>query len=187
MKDFNFFDPYIVEPEKTSPRRLLYLVLGTVVLFGLVVYPALRYAEQRTLLHDKAILQDELDMINQSGKLEIVAEKQRKLEALEAELANLQQVSSQIEKASLVNEDLLRLIARRSHPGIMFESVNMIGNQVQVQGNATHKIAIAQMEHNIRTTPSFSNVFIPFIAERDTLYQFSMSFQVEEVLPVENQ
>ncbi|ABR49601.1 Fimbrial assembly family protein [Alkaliphilus metalliredigens QYMF] len=181
MRDLNFFEPYIVEPEKTSSKRLILIALTTILIFVLIFYPILNFFEIKSIKNEITFINESLNSLENQKKLDTIQNKKQSLEAFKSEFDILLQLDHQIKNRDVINDELMLQISKQIPNDIFFESMSINGEQVHIQGNAYLKLDIAQMEHNLRYNGDFYEIFIPSITENDGFYSFSITFKVREV------
>ena len=179
MRDYNFFDPYIEEPEKKSSSGIVFVILAVVLAVVLAIYPLMNQNEIRARKQQITSLKDAIEKMYQDHDFDAIAAQKDQVAFMNAQKDALSQLKVRLDQAFIVDDALLHKVADKTSDGIIFYGINIVGDQVQVEGNATHKIAIAQMEHNLRTSAEFEDIFVPFITEKDGFYDFSISFQIK--------
>ncbi|AOY77050.1 PilN domain-containing protein [Clostridium formicaceticum] len=181
MRDFNFFEPYIKEPEKTNSKRLVTLSVLTIVGFMMIFYPVKNFYEVKTLQKEIAALNEVLEAPENIHKLQHI-------EVLGIELAELKEkqqlfndLQTSMEEQEIISDLLIQWILQEIPHDIYFDSINVTEDEIQIQSKAPHKFVIAQMEHNLRHSIHFDEVFIPSITENNGYYSFSITFKAKDV------
>ncbi|SNR86516.1 type IV pilus assembly protein PilN [Anaerovirgula multivorans] len=181
MRDFNFFEPYLKKTEKTSFYRLIILSLITVVSFIFVFYPVLKYFEVRTLKKEILVLDEILESSENIKRLQVIESNNIQLIELKSEQVFFSNLHDEMKEQKVISDLLIQSILKNVPNGIFFDSLSIANNEIEIHSKATHKFAVAQMEHNLRYSPYFDEVFIPSISENDGYYLFTITFTAKEV------
>lgn len=181
MRDFNFFEPYLEKPEKTSFHRLIILFLITTVSFIFVFYPILKFFEMRTLKKEILTIDEMLQLSENENKLQVIESNNIQLTELKSEQVFFSNLYDEMKEQKVISDLLIQSILKNVPNGIFFDSLSIANNEIEIHSKATHKFAVAQMEHNLRYSPYFDEVFIPSITENDGYYLFTITFTAKEV------
>ncbi|KAB3537366.1 PilN domain-containing protein [Alkaliphilus pronyensis] len=186
MRDFNFFEIYTEKYEKQDFKRLL--VIGIVTLIGglLVIYPLFNFLSITRLNNEVMTMKEVLDSSNTYETINRVEKKKLEVEGLRSALKNLNAVDAEFKNKDTIDNPLIKLIITAIPDGVFFESINIIGNAVQIKGIARSKDEIAALEYNLKGKTSFTEVFIPSINFSDNIYNFTLTFNVKDVNTNEN-
>lgn len=179
MQDFNFFETYTTEPEKKKSRGIWGVLAVVFFLFALVVWSVFGYVEIRNLENEIASAENSISYLQEENDFNRIDRLEEEVNRLQSELNALKEIESTLQKRSIITPHLIDLIARSTTEGMAFDALNIAEDQIQIQGNSTHPTSIAQMEHNIRNSNYFEDVFVPHITETNGLYSFSISFQLK--------
>lgn len=181
MSNFNFFEPYIEEPKKTSTKRLILISVTTIIVFALIFYPASNYFEIKRISEDIAFMEEVLNLPENQNKLKLIEDKKESLESLKSDFERINILNDEIKKIDVVNDDLLVKISKKIPEGILFESMNIVNNQIEIQGTAYTKYDIAQLVHNLRNIEELYEIFIPSIVEQDLNCNFFITLKLKDV------
>ncbi len=103
------------------------------------------------------------------------------LKRLEDEKVFFDNLQERLDKQEIINDLLIKSILEEIPDSVSLTVLYLNHNEVEIQGKATGKNEIAQMEHNLRKSQNFNKVFIPFIIKENNFYTFSTTFKVEDV------
>ncbi|AKL95279.1 fimbrial assembly family protein PilN [Clostridium aceticum] len=181
MRDLNFFEPYIQQPEKTSSKRLMGLVVLVVVAFIIVFYPVKMLYEVKALQDKVLSFNAVIESPETISKLKVIEQKELQLMELKGKEVLFNSLETKINSQTMTNDLLIQWILQEVPNDVYFDELNITENTVQVQGRASHKFPIAQIEHNLRHSTYFDEVFIPSIAYKDGHYSFSITFKAKDV------
>ncbi|SDY88639.1 PilN domain-containing protein [Tindallia californiensis] len=179
MRDYNFFENYTMEPEKKPFKGLWGVVIVGSLCFLLVAWSVYGYIEIQRLENDIALVKDDINQLYAENDYDAIEMLEKDVDLLKKELYSLEKIKTSLENRKVITPYLIDLISRSVTDGIAFEALHIAENQIQIQGNSTHRTSIAQMKHNIRNSGHFNEIFVAHITEADTLYNFSISFQLK--------
>jgi len=182
MRDFNFFEPYIKEPEKIDMKDLIIVGLATVISFLIIVYPIFKYIELRSIQKEVLALDQILESADNVERIKIIDEKKSEILQLEEEKEVFEKLKERLDEREVISDLLIHEILSKVPGGISFDSLNINDGEMEIKGKTTYKTNIAQMEYNLRNSAYIHNVFIPSITEGTNYYYFSMQLKTKDVV-----
>lgn len=181
MNDLNFFEPYIIP--KKQPNIKLFVVVGMVAFIMVFAIGYFFYINHRIKL-----LQQDTDRINQiissaetQKKAKIIDQKKEELRSLESGNQQLKELQEYIEYEDIVDDVLMNHIVAELPKYVFFQDISIEGQQIEIQGTAENRLAIAQFEYNLRHTSYFNNVFVSAFMKDEGDYTFNATFNLKDV------
>ena len=186
MKDFNFFEPYIKEPEKQLKEGSVLKLVSVVFLSALIVLFAvneMRIAGIKKETENYQNLTKDEAYVAQVAEIEV---KQPNLEQLKKEKEFFDKLSAFVAQNDYVNESFVRFLSSEIPENVYFTDLSIVNRDIVIQGDSNTKSGVAQLEYNLRQTGDFENVFVPEMEKEQTFYRFSMILQTKDVNADEN-
>lgn len=181
MRDFNFFQSYIKEPEKTDIKGLIVKGFATIISFVIIIYPIINFFEIRGIQKEIFALSQVIESTDNIEKIKAIDEKKLEILQLKKEKMIFDKLKEKLEEKEIISDLLIYEILWRIPSDISFDSLNINENEIEVQGKTTHKFNIAQMEYNLRNSIYIDEVFIPSIIENNRYYDFTIRFKAKDV------
>lgn len=181
MRDFNFFEPLQKREKKSEVKGVPFSLIAIILLLLAAAWPAYNFFQISTLRSEAQALEQRLVNDPNYYRLAEVEEKELELQRYQNMLASLKLADESIKASEVIDERLLFVISGTLPRDLALNSISINGRNIQVQGVAGSKPAIAEMEFNLRSTGEFVSIFVPSISENGGLFNFGMSFQVKEV------
>ena len=181
MRDFNFFEPFQQKEKKSQVKGLPFWAIALILLIIAASWPAYNFFRIYTLRSEAQTLEERLVNDPNYHKLAEVEQKEADLLSYQDMLASLELADETIRESELIDERLFFVISGTLPRDLALNSMSINGRNIQVQGFAGSKPAIAEMEFNLRNTGEFENIFVPSISENNGLFNFGMTFQIRGV------
>lgn len=179
MRDFNFFETFEQKKKRRDGPTVSFPVVIALLVLAAAAWPAWNYFQLSQLNDDVVSSRNRLETDPRYPLFEVVEQKQ-------AELAEQQVILEQMEKSAelimareVIDELLLFTIATSMPDDTSLNSMSISGRDVQMQGVASGKPAVAELEYNIRQTGRFEQIFIPSMSENEGLWQFNLVFRIK--------
>lgn len=179
MRDFNFFEPYLVKKNKLSKKQFtLYISISTIIIV-LVIVPIVNLVIINKMAKQTAAVSSILDSEEKIEEREEIYIKQNKIKELKDYYNALESINSNIIEIDIINDLFLQVITDRVPEDVFFQNINIDADSIQISGIAKSNTAIALFEHNLQEFPYFENIFIPHISINSGGYAFTISFQIK--------
>lgn len=193
MKDFNFFLPYI--ESKKMKRSLFYSIIVSVSLISILIifYVANVF---RILTLNKRINSinaqiNSPEIVKQTKRLE---EAQKKHDLMKKYYDIVDNANGGLLSSNTVTTELISDLASTLPLNVNFSNMSIASNEINIQGTASTRIEIAELEHNIKALNDIDNVSISVIsvgakegsAASNGSYMFSLKCSVKGVSNNEN-
>lgn len=181
MIDINLFSPYI-EEEKESKNKYLYILTGLIsVILVTGIYIGWYFHTINKLEKDIAQMSSYLSSKKIQGKLTELEGKREQLVILEDYYSSVKGINGQIEKANIINTDIINNINSSIPKSIYFDSMKIADRIVEIHGISDSRTSLAEFQDELSSKKIFSNVYITSIS-RDQLadkYVFVLTLLVE--------
>ncbi len=178
MKDYNFFSPYIVV-KKSSKKRTFYSVLMTFLISAALV--GLVSWNHYKIVNLENDAQSKLTIIESSDSKEKVKEFQLMTERVKF-LTNynniLENVSRSLDASAIITSDYLMELSDTFPEGTFVNTLALSQDAIRLQGIAKSRIAVAELQHNLKELDNISDVQINSITSENLegeTYVFSIS------------
>ncbi len=180
LKDFNFFQPYLDSGEKSKETKLSKMIVASILIVGLTVFP---------LLNAWKIYKgnNEVTAVSNVFNSPALQEGKRNFDTLMVELdslkentTNFQGLISYFHQESMINDYLLYTINEQIPENVFLQTLKITKKEIQLQGIAKNKTAIALFENNLRRIDGFKDIFIPNIIEDSNHYTFTLSLSIKD-------
>jgi type IV pilus assembly protein PilN len=184
-RDYNFFSAAI-GPGRSSRKRLFLHIAFFLILVMLAAGAYYRFESViRTGKAQIAAYNVFLESEETTGKRQQVMRKKQEIENLKKYAASLDTFHLQLRSMDTIGTEYIRLITSAIPEGLFFESISMTASQLQIEGNATTRVQIAELLHNMEELGIFQDVHISTVkpAEGETAaFTFSMSCKRKEAI-----
>ena len=186
MRDFNFFESYISQPDKKHNDNYYITAAAACVMALMLAFFGINSI--RIMVMERET--QELLAITQSpqyaDKYKAILEKERELETLKDEQVFFAEMEKYMKQNDYVNETFIRFLGSEVPENVNFTDLSIENRNILLEGTALSKLGIAQLEYNLRQTEDFSNIFIPEIEKEKAFYNFIMVLQTKDVTADEN-
>ncbi|SMP48773.1 PilN domain-containing protein [Anoxynatronum buryatiense] len=179
MRDFNFFEVFDEGSQRSEGLKISFPVVLVILLLLAAAWPVYNFI---TLSQLRGSVDDHRQVLQSDPRYPLIST----VEAKEAQKVEVNRQLEQMETAALaiearevINESLLYTIATAMPADTALSGMTITGPDIQLQGIARSKPAIAEFEFNVRETGYFEQLFIPNISETDDGWQFSFMFRVK--------
>jgi Tfp pilus assembly protein PilN len=160
MRDINFFSSYI-NTKKTSRKKSLsagiILIIISMIIGGLTF---MNIVKEKQLQGEIVAVQAELTNEEVENELNDMEEKKRKIEILTKHYDTVKKINQEINDIDIINSDLLKTIASALPKETFIKGMAINTNSIQFQGISNNRVAIAELEHNLKQTHLFYEVYV---------------------------
>lgn len=181
MKDINFFEPY--SGQKKEKLNFKIYIYGSISVALILVIGSLTFNSIRIFMLNKEIK-------SYNGKL---AEPKIQEQLNEAERVNsqiniltqynesLNDISMSVKQRDIVSDILLNNISSTVPSEVSFKNLNIEGNIINIQGVSTNRVAVAELEHNLKKLNNMQDVYVNSI-DNSGAVENNYSFDIKCVL-----
>ncbi|WP_055071569.1 PilN domain-containing protein [Clostridium massiliamazoniense] len=183
MTDINFFEPYILEKEKSSSSNNVILVASCVAVT--LAAGSLGYNTYTMAKHNKAIetLTNELnDAAFKEKYIEATAIAKEK-DILTTYDSTLRDIYTSMKNRAMVKEELMTSIYGTVPGGVLFKNISINGGKITIAGESSSENAIAELQYNINNLEFIKGSHVPSITsdlEASETFTFTINCEMEE-------
>lgn len=163
MKDFNFFLPYI--ESKKMKKSLFYSIIVSVSLISiLVIFYAINIFRISTLNKSISTINAQInspEIVKQTKRLD---EAKKKYDLMKQYYDIVDNANGGLLSSNTVTTELISDLASTLPSNVYFSNMSIASNDINIQGTASTRIEIAELEHNIKALKTIDNVSISVIS-----------------------
>lgn len=178
MREMNFFRPYLKEKPKSSPVRLLVILLILALIGGLSFATVDLYMRQNAIQQELADLDEQLLDPDRVAAVKRVDDKTEKLAIIDGLEEALHSNQVEFDKINVVSDDFMNLLNAQVPDGAMIKTLSINGEAVSISGSAINHHAVSQFAYNLRQTGRFNLLNIQNIQNQDANYDFMISLSL---------
>ncbi|SDB95833.1 hypothetical protein SAMN05421734_103142 [Pelagirhabdus alkalitolerans] len=179
MRDFNFFRPFITSRIKKSGKGEWVALGFFIILVFIIAIPWYMSNELRSLNDEVEQLNTEVNDPSLQEDIDHVRVLQSELSDLRTETEQLDYAISMLGESEAVTEQLLTDLAQAKSDDILFEQISVNNRTITINGFGASRVAIANLEYNIRGFDRYEDLFVPSITYDDEDYEFSLEFTIK--------
>lgn len=190
MRDFNFFLPYIDEKKDIKNKKTY--VVSIIAILSIIIVGSFLYNTIYSFKLNKDIkaLKNEFQASENQQKLKKAEELNKKIDIMNKYYENVQLVYNTVDAKCIVNSSLLYDISKCIPKEVSFKTMAIDNSSIQIQGISKGRVAIAELEHNLKELDSISDVHVSNInSENGSIngdYSFSLKCMLKGVDKNEN-
>ncbi|MBU3196311.1 PilN domain-containing protein [Clostridium algidicarnis] len=160
MKDFNFFLPYLDNKKGKDNKRVH--AMTALSILGILVVGSLIYNTAYTfkLKYDIKNLQNTYNSSENQEKLKEAEALSRKYEILDKYYENVELLYNSLETKEVVNSKLMFDISKSIPKEVSFKTMSIDSAGIQIQGLSENRVAIGELEHNLKNISSILDVHV---------------------------
>ncbi|MBU3220789.1 PilN domain-containing protein [Clostridium algidicarnis] len=160
MKDFNFFLPYLDNKKGKDNKRIH--AMTALSILGILVVGSLIYNTAYTfkLKYDIKNLQNTYNSSENQEKLKEAEALSRKYEILDKYYENVELIYNSLETKEVVNSKLMFDISKSIPKEVSFKTMSIDSAGIQIQGLSENRVAIGELEHNLKNISSILDVHV---------------------------
>lgn len=181
MNDMNFFAPFIAGKRKSRKGLALEIFLGLLVVI-LVGSPLVGFGYEFYLNSKIDNIQKILDVPANKAIITKLDAMQVRLDLINKSIPELNKKDQALKSTELITENSLQTIINALPKQVLFNSMNLNGEETSITGSASDKPAIAEMEYNLRQTGLVDELLVSNITKNDGgWFDFSVNFKLKDV------
>lgn len=165
MRDFNFFSSFI-ESKKASASK--YIIIGLISTFIIIIVGGFSYINHKNAIALEEEIKGYKAYLNSGEvieKVKEVEEKRRKIGVMKKYFEALEKINSGLENTYVVDSELIENIAATFPKELFISSMSITDNIVQMQGISSNRVAIAELQHNLKEIRLIDKVNVGIISE----------------------
>lgn len=179
MRDFNFFLPYLNDKNERKNEKVYItatLILVAVIVVGTFVYNSFYILTLKGDIKDLKNTYEAADNQQQLAKAEELIKTYNTLNDYNKELEN---IFSGVLDRKIVSSQVLFDVSNSIPKEVSFKSMSLDGSVLSIQGISSSRVAVAELEHNLKTLSYFGEVHIGNInlVSKDSEEQYSFSIK----------
>lgn len=178
--DMNFFAPY--EGKKKEEKNKNIYIYSLIVFMVVAIIGSLIYNTASIVLAKNKIsfYKEELAKPELLEKIKIYEELARQDTALVSYEGQVSEIIESIESRQVVDTTILNKISGTLPTEVTVSGIIIEKNQIQIKAVSTNRIAIGELENNLRNVDVVEKVHVGSIAGEDS-YTFDISCELKEV------
>jgi len=168
MKDFNFFEPFS-QKNKNRNLKAAYISAAVFFIFGIMIGIYLINIFTMNKL-EKSIAEMQVN-INSKELISAYAEKaklEEKLKILNEYYKSVSDINDTVKKQDYINTELIKEISGVVPQSINFQSMKISDKLITMRGTAEDRVAIGEMEHNLKQVGIFEDIHVSIISGSGT-------------------
>ncbi|MBU3206711.1 PilN domain-containing protein [Clostridium algidicarnis] len=179
MKDFNFFLPYLDNKKGKDNKRIH--AMTALSILGILVVGSLIYNTAYTfkLKYDIKNLQNTYNSSENQEKLKEAEALSRKYEILDKYYENVELIYNSLETKEVVNSKLMFDISKSIPKEVSFKTMSIDSAGIQIQGLSENRVAIGELEHNLKNISSILDVHVNNISSDTSSSSGGNSFSLK--------
>ncbi|QXM05997.1 PilN domain-containing protein [Crassaminicella indica] len=177
MRDINFFSSYINEKKISRKKFLSTAIIFIVISLIICGLTFINIFKEKQLQNEIIAVQAELSNEEIDKKLDMIEDKKRKIEILTKHYEIVKKINTEINSIDLINSNLLETISACLPKEIFIKGMSMNTDSIQLQGIAKNRIAVAELEYNLKQTHMFYAVHVNILSNEfsnSDNYQFNI-------------
>ncbi|KOA21417.1 fimbrial assembly protein (PilN) [Clostridium homopropionicum DSM 5847] len=188
MKDFNFFEPFS-QKNKNRNKKAAYIGAAVFFILGIMIgiYCINIYRMNKL---EKSIAEMQVN-INSKELTSAYAEKaklEEKLKILNEYYKSVSGINDTVKKQDYINTTLIKEISSVVPESVSFQSMSISNKLITMNGTAETRVAIGEMEYNLKQLDTFENIHVSIIsgsgtsatADENSSFIFNLTFKLKE-------
>lgn len=182
MRDFNFFEPYIGKKSNNSKQDMVFgIAVGCFFILFIGVF-AVNCFKIGSLEREVKFYSDKLKSKQVLEELKACDEVNKKLEITKRYFSLVDKAYESVMKNGTINTKLMSKISATLPSGVSFQNMSITSQDINIQGTADKRTAVAELERNFKGTDSFYEVYVMNISQGKTgEYTFALKCKVRDV------
>ncbi|MCT4621531.1 MAG: PilN domain-containing protein [Marinisporobacter sp.] len=163
MKDINFFSSY-TNVKRTSTKKFLSVGIIFILVIGSLGWLTFfNIQKERRLQEEIVSLQAELAKEEQNNQSNVIEEKKNKIDLLTQHYEAVKKINLSIDRIDKINSSLLKTIGSALPQRTFIKGLTINIKRLKFQGISTNRVAVAELEYNLKQTNIFSDVHIQIL------------------------
>lgn len=184
MRDLNFFEPYQGKNKsKVSMNVYLYIAIG---IAGLIMLSTLITNVIKLGIIDGSIAgyTEKLEAPDIQKELKEAENINKQIDVLSQYDTALNDINNSVNKRSNVSDELLNNVSSTIPSEISFKELEVINNTLTIEGTATNRTSIAELQHNLKQLSNMQYVYVNEIDNEQSVegeYSFNIKCVLKDV------
>lgn len=189
MRDFNFFEPFVVVKKPVNSKKLIGAFALLVVVMGLIVYQVFMFMKIGGIESEIADLKGEINAPETKNKLSIVDAKMNQEAALQLVASDLELLELRAMVENVADDMFMDSVNAQVPEGVFVTELRRSDGQLSLKGFSESYEGIAQLAYNLRGISPGYVVGIPEVTDSEGAYYYTITleFELPEVEEVANE
>lgn len=174
MHQINFFKPYFEEKKIQPKQKMMFIsALVAVVLVSLFSWNIFQIRSLKSQIAEQDAFLNSISA--QKTKLEI-RDTQDKIKKMDTYLQTVKGLAQGLQKEDRISRQLIDKIASMVPKALSFQAFSLVDSLFTLQGTASTRTAVAELQHNLQISDLFQNVQVKTIVQdsKGNGYTFSL-------------
>lgn len=180
MTDMNFFAPYQGQKKEEKNKSIyVYSILGflSVVIIGTFVWNTTNIILLNSKIKEYNLKLDNEEIKNKLLKWENLTKKEDILIKYDK---GLTEIIGALDTREVVTTDLLNNLSSCLPSEVTFNSISINNTEINIQAVSADRVAIGEIEHNLRNLDNIQDVYIGGISGTET-FTFNIKCSLKDV------
>lgn len=180
MTDMNFFAPYQGQKKEEKNKNIyVYSIAGflAVAILGTFAWNTTNILLLNSRIKDYNV---KLEKVEVKEKLAKWGEISKKGDILNKYNNGLNEIIGALESRQVVTTELLNKLSSCLPSEVTFNSININNKEINIQAVSTNRVAIGEIEHNLKMLNNIQDAYIGGISGEET-FTFDIKCSLKEV------
>lgn len=189
MHDFNFFSGYLEKKSTTSKFSHSMIAVTAIIVTGMIGYGAYNAYHINDL---KSQIGEQEAFLNAGSTIEKAKEiqiKKQQYELMNKYYSKADMINKSLIRQNVINSKLLEDIASTLPMELFIKNITLQEKEIQLQGVSSSRVAIAELEYNLKALGIFEKVHVNLISiegEDSSNFTYAMKCTLKDVSTYEN-
>ncbi|GAA0108798.1 PilN domain-containing protein [Clostridium tertium] len=180
IRDMNFFSPY--QGQKKEQKNKNIYVYSLAGFLSVVIVGSLAWNSTNIILLNRKIKNyneklEQEDIKEKIAKWDDISRKDYILDRYNNELSK---IVGSLKTREIVTTELLDKLSSTLPTEVTFNSINITNTEISIQAVSTSRVAIGEIEHNLKKLDNIQDVYIGGISG-DEIYTFDIKCVLKDV------
>ena len=168
MKDFNFFEPFS-QKNKNQNLKAAYISAAVFFIFGIMIgIYCINVFKLNKLGKSIAEMQVNINSKELTSAYAEKAQLEEKIKILNEYYKSVSGINDTVKKQDYINTKLIKQISGVVPQSINFQSMNIADKLITMKGTAENRVAIGEMEYNLKQLDVFESIHVSIISGSGT-------------------
>ncbi len=182
MRDINFFETQVKEKKETkSDKRIIFYAIGIFIIFSFTaysIYNLFRIRQEKQVISKLRATAEDPAL---TKKVEEIKVKENEIQAFRESVDVMKNLDEKIAEKDIIGEELLNTISLRMPKDLILTSLNVGNNEIQIQGVAQDKWAVAEFSEGLKDIEESEDIFVSNITTEEGYYSFTITITLKDV------
>lgn len=180
IKDMNFFEPYQGQKKEQKNKNIyVYSLAGflSVVIVGSLAWNSVNIILLNSKIKNYNEKLEQEDIKEKISKWDDISRKSEILTRYDNELSK---IVGSLKTREVVTTELLDKLSATLPTEVTFNSINITNTEISIQAVSTSRVAIGEIEHNLKKLDNIQDVYIGGISGNEN-YTFDIKCVLKDV------